>query len=127
MKDAVLFKDGMIVNEKLEVLANHEHVKQALVHDLKIRDRPLFPGIANQKLQPGLLPGLGRGRNHLQVHSVFHGIGNTCRQLHAAARTGARSMAPNVGVHRAGIDLIGGGQRNGCRGLPKEKASRAQR
>ncbi len=55
----------MVVNEKLEILADHEHVKQALVHDLKIRDGTLFPGIANQKLQARGLHGLGRGRNHL--------------------------------------------------------------
>ena len=127
MKDAVLFEDRMIVNEEFQILAHHEHVEQALVHQLKIRDRAVFPGIANQKLQARGLHGLGRGRNHLQVHGVFDGVGNTRRQLHAAARTGAGSMAANVGIHRAGIDLItcwkGCGQRRG--GLSQEEARRA--
>ena len=52
VKHAVLFKDRMVVDEKLQILADHEHVKQLFVDQLEFSYRPLFPGISNQELEP---------------------------------------------------------------------------
>ena len=96
----------MIVQEKLQILADHEHVEQFFVDDLEFLDGPVLPGIAHHELEIRRLVRLQELRRNVQVERIFGGIGNTRHQLHAAALANAFDVGANVGVHGAHEHLL---------------------
>src|SRR5678815_157389 len=96
----------MRVPEELQILADHEGVKQLLVDDVVAAHRAVFPWVVDEELHGCGLPGLQRLRHRLDVQMELHRVGDTGHEIHAAAATGPWIVRTDVRIHRTDVDRI---------------------